>query len=235
MAARVPESVACLAFASVLVACAGGPDRNAAVVARGEPEVVVMDFTRPPTLEPLPAGWHRRTFWTRAPMEMSLASKDGVQAIRLATRGSASMLLRAVDIDLRQYPRLAWRWYVEQPIESAASELTRAGDDHPARLFIALRTERGEQRNLEIIWGNRDLKAGDVKYLGSFPHYVANGGSANVGKWHVEEVDLLRVYARFWPDAAPARVMEIALFCDSDETGSSSVAWFADVRMRRGS
>lgn len=233
MSVRV-HCIAGFIAALALAACAGGPDRSAAVVARGEPEVVVMDFARPPALAPLPAGWHHRTFWTRAPMQMSLAAKDGVPAIRLETHASASMLFRAVDIDLQQYPRLAWRWYVERPIESAADELTREGDDHPARLFVAFRTDRGEARNMEIIWGNKVLKAGDVKYIGTFPHYVANGGNANVGKWLAEDIDLLQIYRRFWPDASAARVTDIGLFCDSDETKTASIAWFADVRMRRG-
>ncbi|MBM3571242.1 MAG: DUF3047 domain-containing protein [Alphaproteobacteria bacterium] len=77
------------------------------------------------------------------------------------------------------------------------------------------------------------LKAGDVKFIGGFPHYVANGGNANIGRWHAEEIDLLAIYRRFWPDAAPVRITDIGLFCDSDETKSSSVAYFADLRLRR--
>jgi hypothetical protein len=233
VASRILDCIIGLATAFTLTGCTAMPDRGAAVVARGEVEIVVMDFATPPTLQPLPAGWYHRQFWTRTPMEMSLGIRDGVPAIRLATKSSASMLFRAVDIDLQQYPRLAWRWYIEQPIESATDERTREGDDHPARLFIAFHTAAGETRNMEIIWGNKVLKAGDTKYLGTFPHYVANGGNANVGKWHAEDIDLLKVYRQFWPDGAPARVIDIALFCDSDETRTSSIAWFADVRMRR--
>jgi len=233
MMARLIDCILGVLTAFSLSACTGVPDRSAALTAQGEPEIVIMDFARPPALQPLPAGWRHRMFWTRAPMEMSLGSKDGVAAIRLETKASASMLMRTVDIDLQHYPLLAWRWYVERPIEADASELTRDGDDHPARLFIALSTEAGEARNMEIIWGNKVLKAGDTKYLGTFPHYVANGGRANVGRWHAEQVDLLALYRKFWPDAAPARLTDIGLFCDSDETRTSSIAWFADLRMRQ--
>lgn len=235
MASRILDCVIGLATALTLAACTDTADRGAALVARGEPEIAIMDFARPPTLQPLPAGWVHRRFWTRTPMDMSLAAKDGVPAIRLATRASASMLLRSVDIDLQQYPQLAWRWYIEQPVESTADERTREGDDHPARLFITFRTAAGDARSMEVIWGNKVLKAGDIKYLGTFPHYVANGGNANTGKWHAEEIDLLAIYRRFWPDGAPARVVDIGLFCDTDETKTSSVAYFADLRMKRGS
>jgi hypothetical protein len=224
-------SVIILASALGLTGC--GERRQNVLVPAGEAEIVVMDFSAPLPLDPLPAGWHHRKFWTRAPMTIGFAVKDGVPAIRLATDGTASMLFRHVDIDLAAYPRLAWRWHVEKPIDSPLDERTRAGDDHPARLFIAFRTASGEDRRMEIIWGNKVLKAGDIKYLGTFPHYVANGGDANIGRWIAEDVDLGAIYRRFWPDAAPAHVIDIALFCDSDETRAGSVAYFADVRMKR--
>ncbi|MBI3453521.1 MAG: DUF3047 domain-containing protein [Rhodospirillales bacterium] len=201
-------------------------------MATSEMEVAVMDFSAPFPLDPPPPGWRHRQFWTRGPMKMSFTTKDDIPAIRLETDGTASMLLRRVDIDLQHYPTLAWRWYVEQPIRSPLDERTRAGDDHPARLFIALETTSGDTRRMEIIWGNK-LRAGDYKFIGAFPHYVANGGEANLHRWFAEEVDLLAIYRRLWPDETPARIVEIGLFADSDETRSHSASYFADVRVKR--
>ena len=223
-----------LLVALLVAGCMGAPERRNVLKASGEAEVVVMDFTAPLPLSPLPGGWYHRKFLTRSPMDISFATKEGVPAIRLATSASASMLFRHVDIDLRQYPLLAWRWYIEQPIESALDERTPEGDDHPARLFVTFQTQAGEQRSMEIIWGNSVLKAGDVKYLGTFPHWVANGGHANIRKWQSEQADLAQIYKRFWPGEDDAvRVVDIALFCDSDETRGASIAYFADVRLKR--
>jgi hypothetical protein len=72
-----------------------------------------MDFGQTFPLDPLPSGWRHRKFWTRAPMMMSFAVKDGVPSMRFETHDSASMLFRHVDIDLGAYPMLAWRWYIE--------------------------------------------------------------------------------------------------------------------------
>ena len=88
---------------------------------------------------------------------------------------------------------------------------------------------------MEIIWGNQKLAAGDWKHLEfmfgliEFPHYVANGGEANVGRWHRERVDLRELYSELWGDAAGVRLTELALFCDTDETGASSVAYFGPI------
>jgi hypothetical protein len=82
-------------------------------------------------------------------MTMAFAVKDEVPSMRFETRDSASMLFRAVDIGLAAYPMLAWRWYIELPIKSPLDERTREGDDHPARLFLRLVTDRGEKRAME--------------------------------------------------------------------------------------
>ena len=187
------------------------------------PEVTVMDFSAPFPLDPLPAGWYHRTFWTRGPMQTAFAVKDGVPALRFETQSTASMLFRHVDLDLADYQFLIWRWYIEERIESPLDERTREGDDHPARLFLVFRTATGEDRRMEIIWGNK-LKAGDYKYIGGFPHYVADGSNENIGQWRSEEIDLREVYRHIWPDGAPAHLIDIAIFCDSDETNSHTVS-----------
>ena len=219
-------------LATLVAACNRGGDRDNVLVAQDQPVVTLMDFQRPFPLDPPPAGWYHRTFWTRAPMQMSFADKDGVAALRMATRGSASMLFRHVDVDLATYPILAWRWFIEVPIRSPADERTRAGDDHPARFFLVLRTPGGEEHKMEIIWGNR-LHRGDYKFIDGFPHYVADGGLENIARWRNEEIDLLAIYRHLWPESAPPHLIDLALFCDSDETDTSSVSYVADVEVRR--
>jgi len=44
-----------------LVAC--GDSRLNVLVPDGSPSVVVMDFTEPLPLDPLPDGWYHRRFW----------------------------------------------------------------------------------------------------------------------------------------------------------------------------
>src|SRR5712691_9575366 len=95
-----------LAILLLLCACDAGRERVNVLTANGEAEIVVMDFAAPFPLNPLPPGWYHRTFWTRAPMQVAFASKDGVPALRFETRSSGSMLFRHIDIDLADYPRL---------------------------------------------------------------------------------------------------------------------------------
>src|SRR5215469_6577784 len=126
----------------VLVAAAGliirhfSGERGDVLKPDGGPIVTVMEFGRSFPLDPLPSGWTHRKFWTRSPMAMAFAVKDGVPSMRFETHDSTSMLFRHIDIDLAVYPMLVWRWFIELPIRSPLDERTREGDDHPARLFL---------------------------------------------------------------------------------------------------
>lgn len=218
-------------LAGALTACRDA--RVDVLIPDGSSSFPVMDFSQPFPLDPPPAGWYHRRFWRHRPMEISFASKEGVPAIRLATHDTASMLFRRVEIALDVYPTLAWQWYIEQGIDSALDELTREGDDHPARFYIVFEAPAGGSHRMEIIWGNRVLGAGDYKEIDGFPHYVANGGASNIGRWHRETVDLGGVYETLWGDPTGVRMVDIGIFCDSDETGGETIAYVADVRVEQ--
>ncbi len=233
MKQRVCIVLICKIFSFITMGCTTlyfGERRNI-LKSHGEKEIMIMDFSKPISLEPIESGWHHYKFFWHKPMKMEFVEKDNVLAIKITTNDTASMLSRYTEINLEEYPILCWKWYIEQPIESELDERTKQGDDHPARLFISFETLSGKKRNMEIVWGNK-LKSGNYIYLDGFPHYVARGGNENIKKWFNEEINLLEIYRLIWKDKMSVNVINIGLFCDSDNTDSQSVSYFADIRMR---
>jgi hypothetical protein len=222
----------------LLVACGGSGPRHGVLTPDGSDRFTLMSFAEPFDLDAPPLGWYHRTFRRHPPMEATFVSHEGRAAIRLATHDSASMLFRHVDVPLDDYPLLAWEWMVERGIEVDHDEMTAGGDDHPARLYLDFVSADGKSHAMEIIWGNRKLRAGEWKHLKffglfSFPHYVASGVGDPLGRWQARRVDMTELYRELWGDPTGARLQEIALFCDTDQTGAQSVAYFADVRVER--
>ena len=227
----IPQLALAITAALLIVSCRRGlGERTNILRPDGEGAVAIMDFSMPPSLDPIEPGWYHREFFWHKPMDIAFVTKDNVPAVKLSTHDTASILIRHVDIPLEQYPFLRWSWLIEQPIVSELDETTEEGDDHPARFFIVFETASGERRSMEIIWGDR-LKAGEYKYINGFPHYVARGGNENTNRWFDENVNLLEVYRTIWPDREPANMKEIGLFCDSDDTNTESVSYFANVSM----
>lgn len=194
------------------------------VTASKSATISVMDFAQPFALDNLPRGWMHRKFWTRQAMKVDFVTKQGVPALRCETNASASMLTRWTDIDIGLFPRLTWRWFVEEPITGERDERERAGDDHPIRFYLSFKGDDGQTRSAEIIWGNRRLGRGDWKFIGDFSHYVADGGDANIKQWRDESADLLEIYRKAGGKGI-ARLTQLAIFCDSDDTGGHTVAY----------
>jgi len=216
---------------ALLVACSDEAENP--IVSSGDERLEVMSFVEDFSFDPLPAGWTHRTFWTKPEMELSQTEKDGKRALRCETNGGGSILGRATDVPLSEYPTFVWDWYVEVPIDSQIDERTEEGDDHPARFYIRFRDTEGEDHTIEIIWSNDRFAPGEWKIIGDFHHYVANGLDANVGQWWHEEVDLQAIYRKATGRTDDARTTLVAIFCDSDETGTRSVAYFADVALSK--
>ena len=198
---------------------------NQLLAEAGASHVVLMDFQQPLSLEPLPPGWVHRKFLTRPAMIVSHAVKEGVSALRCETNASGSIFGRWTDIDLAQYSKLTWNWFVEVPIASTIDEGTRAGDDHPVRFFLQFADSEGTTHAAEIIWGNRLFKRGDWKFIDRFVHYTADGGDENTGRWRDESADLLAIYRKASGRSDAGRLTRFAIFCDSDDTKGRSVAY----------
>jgi hypothetical protein len=152
--------------------------------------------------------------------------------MRFETGDSASMLFRHVDIDLPAYPMLAWRWYIEiahpQPARRAHARRRRS----PGAAVSSVRDgSRREARDGGYL--GQSAETGEYKYIGGFPHFVADAGDERTGRRLDERIDLARVYGEIWKDAVPPHLVDIAVFCDSDDTHTASFSYFGYVRLER--
>ena len=207
------------------------PESNPIVAAAGADSVTVLPWATVGDFSNPSLGWVDHKFWMVAPMQLSYGDFRGKQALKCETNSSASIFSRTTDIQVGDFPTLSWDWRVDVPISSPLDESTKEGDDHPARLLLKVEDTEGGNHAFEIIWSNRKYKPGDYKYIGDFAHYVANGLDENTGVWQHQEVNLMGIYRDvFGRDDYPV-LKSIGVFCDSDNTGARSVAYFTDIKM----
>lgn len=197
-----------------------------ALVSNGAPLSLLEGFDPANPTE----GWVHRKFMTISAADYQMVQEDGMAALRCTTDNSASILARDTQITVGDLPYLSWRWKVTQPIESDVDEATKEGDDHPARFFVVFSNAAQDRTAMEIIWSNRKYKPGDYKIIGDFYHLVANGLNENTGTWHRETVDLRQIYSDIGGTGTPT-LQTLGFFCDSDNTGTQSEAFFTDVTL----
>ncbi len=190
-------------------------------------------------LEPsVPPTNYRQIFW------------DGVAAIEARAEASMALLGRPLDIDLTQTPVLCWRWRIDSVVRSA--DMTRRrGDDYAARIYLAFSLPReslslAERAALSLargifgpqvpdgainfVWDNRHTVGTRMQnaYTSRAQMIVQRSGNAEAGLWVGERVNVLQEMERTF-GTSRGKLQLLALGSDSDNTGESVRAGFADI------
>lgn len=185
------------------------------------------------------------------PTTYRLREWDGVAAIEARAERSMALMARSVDVDLGKTPILCWRWRIDAPLKNA-DMTTKAGDDYAARVYLSFdvppdtlglgtRMALGLARSLRgnvvpdaainYIWDNRH-PVGTWQpnaYTDRARMLVLRTGAAETNRWVTERRDVSADFQKAFGHA-PAKLTGLALASDTDNTGESAHAGFADFR-----
>lgn len=176
----------------------------------------------------------------------------GKSILQCKSEGSASALVYKKAFSVYRYPKLRWKWKVENIYKNGDGK-TREGDDYPLRIYVffpynpsrasALEKLKCESArllygyypphsSLNYIWANRDHPERILTspYTGQVKMILLQKGKANLGHWMEEEVDLVEDYKRAFGKNPPPRAM-VAVMSDSDNTGEKSISYLEYLKI----
>jgi hypothetical protein len=197
------------------------------------------------------AGWTVMQIDKKVPAtRFEQASIGGISAVQAIAVKSMALLTRTVVVDLQKTPVICWQWRVSNALKTA--DITRkAGDDQAARIYIGLnlpassmsigtraklafaRTRGGSSvpdGAINYVWDNR-LPEGTVRpnaYTDRARVIVMQSGNAKAGRWVSERRDVAMDISKQFKTGA-GRVTSIAISSDTDNTGESVTAAFANL------
>ena len=189
--------------------------------------LMLLNLSNPPAGR-LPEGWSVKV--NHGTPEIATGAGEDGNFVRLHSRRSSFSLERGVDVDVTQYPFLAWRWKV--------AELPRGGDfrhaatdDQAAQVLVAFQ----DRRVLSYIWDSTAPK-GTAATASSIPlvhifALVCQSGSEQLNRWISEARNLSEDYERAF-GRRPPHVKGIRLQINSQHTGTSAESAFAEVAFR---
>jgi hypothetical protein len=213
--------------------------------------IELAPFSRAPTGAP-PAPWKLAASPKIARhTQYDVVALDGNHVLRARADASYANLVHELP-PATVAIRLAWRWRVDQAIESA--DLTRkAGDDVPARVCALFdlplaRLAAGDRFRVRLgrMLFDPKLPAAAICYVWDTKlapgTWLANAYTDRVrmlvlrqgstGRWFDESRDLQADFAAAFPEEAKGGLpplAAVALSADGDNTGSSALSYFGDV------
>jgi hypothetical protein len=181
-------------------------------------------------------------------------SLSGQPVLRAESDASASGYIGNWRFDPYQYPFVCWRWKVERHIPNADGR-TKDTDDYPLRIFVIFREDESElnlfqkiqnaalklvygfdppHSSISYVWSNSQDH--DSTYSSPYTddvQIICLRNSADImSGWRDEQVNLLDDYRRCF-NKSPPSVAAVAVMCDSDNTGKSSLAFLDFIQVAR--
>lgn len=234
--------------ASLLLIATGWPNNAQA------DSVEVAKFSAASAGASLPEGWEPLTFpKIKKHTDYALVKDGNTVVVKAASQSAASGITRKVDIDLKNYPILQWRWKVDNVIEK--SDVTRKeGDDYAARVYITFAYEPdkvslGKKLKyktgrallgqdipiaaINYIWESKAPKGMIVNnaYTDFVKMIVVESGGEDIGQWMQEERNVYEDYKKAFGEEPPM-ISGVAIMTDTDNTGESATAYYGDIRFK---
>ena len=202
----------------------------------------------------LPEGWQPQTFKKIDQHTVYELVKDGDATVMKAmANASASGLTKPLDLNLKDFPILEWRWKVANVL-TKGNPKSKAGDDYPARIYLTFkydparvsawqRTKYGLAKSIygsypphagiNYIWESK-LPVGAIvpnAYTDRLRMIVVESGTAKLGEWQSYRRNVYEDYKQAFGEDPP-KVSGIAIMTDTDNTGEAATAYYGDIRLR---
>ena len=198
--------------------------------------------------------WRHRKLPGKSATQFSYIQKDGREAIAVTAASSASMLQHNVRIEPAELGDVRFSWKVPELI-AQADLATREADDSPVRIILAFEGDRGRfstkdamlselaltltgepmpYATLMYVWCNK-RPAGTVipsPRTERIRKLVVESGPKKLNQWLDYERDIRADFQRAFGEA-PGALVGIAIMTDSDNTRSTTSAWYGPVRFAR--
>lgn len=173
--------------------------------------------------------WPTRSF--AGETRYAIVEKSGQRVLQAQASGQASARYLERDIDLNATPYLHWCWQVSA-IYPGLDETTKAGDDYPARVYVARKTGLlpWQVESVNYVWASQQPQG--AHWPNAFTDraqlLALQSGEQAVGQWKAEVRDIRADYQALF-GSTPDEINGIALMSDGDNAGGSASAWFTHL------
>ena len=202
-----------------------------------------------------PDDWQPITFESIPEHSQYQLIKDEGRVVVKATSNSASSGLgKKVRINLKDYPYIHWSWKAVNTLSNSKIG-HKAGDDYPARVYIAFKYDPNRATFAEIfeqqvgkkVFG-KDLPGSAIAYvwatsdpIGTIapnPYtkrlrmFVVQSGQRYINNWVEEKRNIYEDYKKAF-GKEPTEVSSIMIMTDTDNTKDSAVAYYGDIYLSK--
>lgn len=180
------------------------------------------------------SAYHMKNWPTRSfdgETDYQVIEEDGQAVLQASANGQASALYLEREIDLEKTPYLKWCWQVDA-LYPGLDETTKAGDDYPARVYVAHKTGLlpWQVESVNYVWSSNQ-PAGSAwpnAFTDRARLLALQSGEEKQGQWVAEVRDVQADYQQLFGER-PASIDGVALMTDGDNAGGDATARYSPL------
>lgn len=176
-----------------------------------------------------PDGWTIKEWSGKA--EITVVTDASGEALHLKSAGTSTALSKDVSFDIKDRPRLNWRWKVIA-LPKGADVRLKSTDDQAAQVYVIFPRWPSaiNSRIIGYIWDTSapkglemtSTKTSTTKYV------VMRSGRDGLGQWLAESRNVYEDYKRLFNEEPPL-VGRVSVMIDSDDTATAAESYVADI------
>jgi len=186
---------------------------------------IIADFSTGVNAKGIPQGWQIKERSGRA--DFAVVKDGDLYAVRFRSADTSFSLEKEVNVDIKQFPVLTWKWKVTKLPVGGDFRKSKT-DDQAAQLFLAF----SKTRAIVYIWDTTAPEGtmGDAAapFFMSIKAVVVRSGAADTGKWLTESRNVYDDYKKLFGDE-PTAVAGVRLQINSQHTDTSAESYFANA------
>lgn len=176
------------------------------------------------------SGWKKQAFSGDTAYILAKVDNDR-HALKAISHGSASGLIRKVDVDLRKTPYINWSWKVDFVLNDI-DETKKTGDDYAARVYVLMSSGLffWQTRALSYVWSSEQPQGSHWPNAFSTKAMMiaVESGEELQGKWVNEKRNVLEDIKHFLGSDV-THINAVAIMTDTDNSQQSAVAYYGDI------
>jgi len=173
--------------------------------------------------------WEQEVFKNKT--KYDVVSVDGKPYVKAVSNGSASGLVRRIDIDLTKSPYLNWTWKIENILDGI-DETQKSGDDYPARVYVVISGGMmfWKTRAISYVWSSEQEKGAHWPnaFTDNATMVAVESGTENVGKWVTYKRNVLEDIKNLL-GLDVTEINAVAIMTDTDNSKQSAVAYYGNI------
>jgi len=189
--------------------------------------LIITNFSQGVDEKGVPLGWELKE--KEGSPIFRLEKEEDAYVLHLISKNSSFGLTKEIDVDIKEYPYLNFRWKVKE-LPSNGDFRKKETDDQAAQIYVVFGRFKSLAKIVGYLWETTAPKliTGVSPVWNKTRLIVLESGPEKIGKWVWEKRNIYDDYKLLF-DKEPPKANLISIYINSQHTKSSAESYFGEI------